>query len=145
MCGRNSPSCVSTFWPWLHPTGSGVRCSQSGWSAMAIGLQDYRLPSGEEKGQTLLHQVAKMAGDSWLPYKPSQPSNGCSLFQHVWKHDFIPPGKGGTSIPDEDRLPAAKLFYSPCDLAALAGAKRQSIGLGIKCISARPVTKTCPG
>jgi hypothetical protein len=41
--------------------------------------------------------------------------------QRVWKQDCLPPEKGGTWIPDEDRLPAAKLFYSPYDLDASLG------------------------
>jgi transposase len=52
--------------------------------------------------------------------------------QRVWKQDYMPPDKGGTWIPDEDRLPAAKLFYSPYDLDASAGAKRSTHWIGYK-------------
>jgi hypothetical protein len=44
----------------------------------------------------------------------------------------MPPDKGGTWIPDEDRLPAAKLFYSPYDLDASAGTKRSTHWIGYK-------------
>jgi transposase len=50
----------------------------------------------------------------------------------VWKQDYLPQEKGGTWIADEDRLPAAKLFYSPYDLDASAGTKRSTHWIGYK-------------
>ena len=50
----------------------------------------------------------------------------------VWKQDYLPPEKGGTWIPDEDRLPAAQLYYSPYDLDASAGTKRSTHWIGYK-------------
>ena len=52
--------------------------------------------------------------------------------QRVWKQDYLPPEKGGTWIPDEDRLPAARLFYSPYDRDAAAGTKRTTHWIGYK-------------
>ena len=44
----------------------------------------------------------------------------------------MPPDKGGTWLPEEDRLPAAKLYSSPYDLDASAGAKRSMHWIGYK-------------
>ena len=52
--------------------------------------------------------------------------------QRVWKQDYLPLARGGTWIADEDRLPAAKLFYSPYDLDASAGTKRSTHWIGYK-------------
>ena len=113
--------------------------------------EEYRLPTGEDKRQKLLHQVGQ---DGWglLAAIQAEPTIEWMLsipavdtLQRVWKQDYLPPEKGGTWIPDEDRLPAAKLYYSPYDLDASAARNAQPIGLAIKSISARPVTKTCPG
>jgi transposase len=52
--------------------------------------------------------------------------------QRVWKQDYLPPEQGGTWIADEDRLPAAKLYFSPYDLGAAAGTKRATHWIGYK-------------
>ena len=103
---------------------------------MDIGPQDYRLPSGEEKRQALLHQegqdgwglLAAIQGEPTLEWMLSIPA--VDTLQRVWKQDYLPQDLGGTWIPDEDRLPAAKLYYSPYDLHASAGAKRSTHWIG---------------
>jgi hypothetical protein len=45
----------------------------------------------------------------------------------VWKQDYLPPEKGGSWIADEDRLEAAKLYFSPYDLDASAAKKRGAL------------------
>ena len=100
--------------------------------------EDYRLPTGEEKRQALLHQVgqdgwgllAAIQAEPTLEWMLSIPA--VDTLQRIWKQDFLPPDKGGTWIPDEDRLPAAKLYYSPYDLDASAGAKRSTHWIGYK-------------
>jgi len=100
--------------------------------------EDYRLPSGEEKRQALLHQVgqdgwgllAAIQAEPTLEWMLSIPA--VDTLQRIWKQDFMPPDNGGTWIPDEDRLPAAKLYYSPYDLDASAGAKRSTHWIGYK-------------
>jgi hypothetical protein len=85
-----------------------------------------------------LHQVgqdgwgllAAIQAEPTLEWMLSIPA--VDTLQRVWKQDYMPPDKGGTWIPDEDRLPAAKLFYSPYDLDASAGAKRSTHWLGYK-------------
>lgn len=47
--------------------------------------------------------------------------------QRVWKQDYLPLKEGGTWIADEDRLEAAKLFFSPYDLDASAAKKRRAL------------------
>jgi transposase len=100
--------------------------------------EDYRLPTSAEKRQALLHQVGQ---DGWglLAAIQAEPSINWMLsipavdtLQRVWKQDYLPLEKGGTWIPDEDRLPAAQLFYSPYDLDAAAGAKRSTHWIGYK-------------
>ena len=100
--------------------------------------EEYRLPSGEEQRQALLHQVgqdgwallAAIQAEPTLEWMLSIPA--VDTLQRVWKQDDLPPDKGGTWIPDEDRLPAAKLFSSPYDLDASAGTKRSTHWVGYK-------------
>lgn len=100
--------------------------------------EEYRLPSGEEKRQQFLHQVgqdgwgllAAIQAEPTLEWMLSIPAVDTLL--RVWQQDYMPPDKGGTWIPDEDRLPAAKLYYSPYDLDASAGAKRSTHWIGYK-------------
>ena len=98
--------------------------------------EEYRLPTSAEKRQALLHQVGQ---DGWglLTAIQAEPTSHWMLavpaiatLQRVWKQDYLPPDQGGTWIPDEDRLPAAKLFYSPYDLDASAGTKRSTHWIG---------------
>lgn len=99
---------------------------------------EYRLPNGEEKRKLLLQQVGQ---DGWglLSAIQADPANHWMLcvpavdtLQRVWKQDYFPPEKGGGWLPDEDRLPAAKLYYSPYDLDASAGTKRSTHWIGYK-------------
>src|SRR5712692_10547191 len=66
------------------------------------------------------------------------PASGCSRSQQlipgsrVWKQDYLPLEEGGTWIADEDRLEAARLFYSPYDLDASAATKRSTHWIGYK-------------
>jgi transposase len=100
--------------------------------------EEYHFPSGEEKRQQFLHQVGQ---DGWnlLAAIESDPQNHWMLsipaidtLQRVWKQDYLPQDSGGTWIADEDRLPAARLFYSPYDLDASAGTKRSTHWIGYK-------------
>ena len=50
----------------------------------------------------------------------------------MWKQDYLPPEEGGTWIVDEDRLEAARLFFSPYDLDAEASTKRSTHWIGYK-------------
>ena len=100
--------------------------------------EEYRLPAGEEKRQQFLHQVGQ---DGWglLAAIESDPQCHWMLsvpavetLQRVWKQDYLPQDKGGTWIADEDRLEAAKLYFSPYDLDASAGSKRSTHWIGYK-------------
>lgn len=79
---------------------------------------------------------ARMDGDCWLQWQPIPAVSGCfpSLrlirMPRVWKQDYLPPDKGGTWIPDEDRLPSAQLYFSPYDLDASAGTSRSTHWIG---------------
>ncbi len=106
---------------------------------------DYRFPSGEEKRQQFLHQVGQ---DGWhvLTTIQTDPSYQWMLsipavdtLLRVWKQDYLPPSEGGTWIADEDRLEAARLFYSPYDLDASASTKRSTHWIGYKA----HFTETC--
>lgn len=107
--------------------------------------EEYRLPSGTEKRQQFLHQVGQ---DGWgvLVAIQTDPQNHWMLsipavatLQGVWKQDYLPPDKGGTLIPDEERLDAAKLYFSPYDLDASAAKKRSTYWIGYKA----HFTETC--
>lgn len=100
--------------------------------------EEYRLPSGTEKRQQFLHQVGQ---DGWglLAAIQTDPQNHWMLsipavatLQGVWKQDYLPPDQGGTWIPDEERLDAAKLYFSPYDLDASAAKKRSTYWIGYK-------------
>jgi transposase len=100
--------------------------------------EEYRLPNGEEKRQALLHQVGQ---DGWglLAAIQAEPTSDWMLsipavetLQRVWNQDYLPSEKGGTWIPDEDRLPKASLFYSPYDVDASAAKKRSTYCIGYK-------------
>ena len=100
--------------------------------------EEYRLPKGEEKRQQLLHQVGQ---DGWgllaaievdLQTRWMLSIPAVDTLQRVWKQDYLPQDQGGTWIADEERLPSAKLFYSPYDLDAAAGTKRSTHWIGYK-------------
>jgi transposase len=107
--------------------------------------EEFRLPSGAEKRQQLLHQVgqdgwgllAAMEADPQTHWMLSIPA--VDTLQRVWKQDYLPLEKGGTWIADEDRLPAAKLYFSPYDLDASAATKRSTYWIGYKA----HFTETC--
>lgn len=99
---------------------------------------DYRFPSGEDKRQQFLQQVGQ---DGWrlLTAIKADPTSHWMLsipaidtLQRVWKQDYLPQDKGGTWIAEEDRLEAARLFYSPYDLDASAAKKRSTYWIGYK-------------
>jgi transposase len=100
--------------------------------------EDYRFPSGEDKRQRFLQQVGQ---DGWelLTTIQSDPTSQWMLsipavdtLLRVWKQDYLPPEEGGTWIADEDRLEAARLFFSPYDLDASAATKRSTHWIGYK-------------
>lgn len=100
--------------------------------------EEFRLPKGVDKRQQLLHQVGQ---DGWglLAAIKSDPQSHWMLsipavdtLQRVWKQDYLPLGEGGAWIADEDRLEAAKLFFSPYDLDASAAKKRSTYWIGYK-------------
>jgi transposase len=106
---------------------------------------DYRFPSGQEKRQQFLHQVGQ---DGWqvLTAIQAEPTTQWMLsipavdtLLRVWKQDYLSPEQGGTWIADEDRLEAARLFYSPYDLDASASTKRSVSWIGYKA----HFTETC--
>jgi transposase len=100
--------------------------------------EEYRLPKGEAKRQQLLHQVGQ---DGWELLTAIEADQQChwmlsipavDTLQRVWKQDYLSQEKGGTWIPDEDRLPSAKLYFSPYDLDASAATKRSTHWIGYK-------------
>jgi transposase len=107
--------------------------------------EEFRLPSSAEKRQKLLHQVGQ---DGWglLAAIEADPQThwmfsipAVDTLQRVWKQDYLPLEQGGTWIADEDRLPAAKLYFSPYDLDASAATKRSTYWIGYKA----HFTETC--
>lgn len=100
--------------------------------------EEYRLPSGADKRQRLLHQVGQ---DGWNLLAAIESDPQChwmrsipavDTLQRIWKQDYLPLEEGGTWIADENRLPAAKLFFSPYDLDASAATKRSTYWIGYK-------------
>jgi transposase len=106
---------------------------------------EYRFPSGTDKRQQFLHQVGQ---DGWnvLAAIEAQTETRWMLsipavdtLQRIWKQNYLPLEEGGTWIADEDRLEAARLFYSPYDLDASAAKKRSTYWIGYKA----HFTETC--
>jgi transposase len=99
---------------------------------------EYRFPTGAQKRHQFLQQVgqdgwgllAAIQADAQTQWMLSIPA--VDTLQRVWKQDYVPLEQGGTWITDEDRLPAAKRFYSPYDLDASAGTKRRAHWIGYK-------------
>ena len=99
---------------------------------------EYRFPSGTEKRQQFLEQVgrdgwgllAAMEAETQSHWMLSIPA--IDTLQRVWKQDYLPLEEGGTWIADQDRLEAARLFYSPYDLDASAAKKRSTFWIGYK-------------
>ena len=50
----------------------------------------------------------------------------------VWKQNYLPVEEGGSWIAEENRLEAARLFYSPYHLDASAARKRTTYWIGYK-------------
>ena len=99
---------------------------------------DYRFPSGTDKRQQFLHQVGQ---DGWRLLTAIQADPACQwmlsipavdTLQRIWKQYYLPLDQGGTWMAEEDRLEAAKLFYSPYDLDASAAKKRSTYWIGYK-------------
>ena len=99
---------------------------------------DYRFPSGADKRQQFLHQVGQ---DGWglLSAITADPAHYWMLsipaidtVQRIWQQDSLPQDLGGTRIAEEERLEAARLFYSPYDLDASAAKKRSTYWSGYK-------------
>jgi transposase len=106
---------------------------------------EFRFPSGAEKRQQFEHQVGQ-DGWSFLAAIQADPQTQWMLsipavdtMARIWKQDYLPLEEGGTWIADEDRLEAAKLYYSPYDLDASAATKRSTHWIGSKA----HVTETC--
>src|SRR5579859_8003678 len=107
--------------------------------------EEFRLPKGVEKRQELLHQVGQdgwgllmaIEADSASHWMLSIPA--VDTLQCVWKQDYLPHDLGGTWIADEDRLPSAKLYFSPYDLDASAATKHSTYWVGYKA----HFTETC--
>src|SRR5215472_4590951 len=112
---------------------------QPGWlERYGHRADEYCFPSGQEKRQQFVHQVGQ---DGWglLAAILADPTTHWMLsipaidtLQRVWKQDYLPLEKGGTWIADQDRLEAARLFYSPYDLDASAAKKRSTYWIGYK-------------
>lgn len=100
--------------------------------------EEYRFPKGAEKRQQFLQQVgqdgwrllAAIEADLESHWMRSIPA--VDTLQRVWKQDYLPPEQGESWIADEDRLGASKRFYSPYDLDASAGTKRETHWIGYK-------------
>lgn len=99
---------------------------------------EYRFPSGEDKRQQFLHQVGQdgwgllsaIMADSQSHWMLSIPA--IDTLQRIWKQDYLPLDAGGSWIAEEDRLEAARLFYSPYDLDAEDSKKRSTYWIGYK-------------
>src|SRR5215471_12913499 len=93
-------------------------------------------PLGMRSGSYFYPKWDRMDGTYSAPYNQIPPVSGCSLSRQlipgsrVWQQDYLPPEEGGTWIADEDRLEAARLFFSPYDLDAKASTKRSIHWIG---------------
>ncbi len=99
---------------------------------------EFRFPAEEDQRQQFLHQVGQ---DGWglLSAITTDPASQWMLsipavdtLQRIWKQDYLPQEKGGTWMADQDRLEAARLFFSPYDLDASAAKKRSTYWIGYK-------------
>ncbi len=99
---------------------------------------EFRFPSEEDQRQQFLHQVGQ---DGWglLSAITTDPDSQWMLsipavdtLQRIWKQDYLPQEQGGTWMVDQDRLEAARLFFSPYDLDASAAKKRSTYWIGYK-------------
>jgi transposase len=99
---------------------------------------EFRFPSEEDKRHQFLHQVGQ---DGWglLSAITTDPHSQWMLsipavdtLQRIWKQDYWPPEQGGSWMAEQDRLEAARLFFSPYDLDASAAKKRSTYWIGYK-------------
>jgi transposase len=97
---------------------------------------EFRFPSEADQRQQFLHQVGQ---DGWglLSAITADPHSQWMLsipvvdtLQRIWKQDYLPQEQGGTWMADQDRLEAARLFFSPYDLDASAAKKRSTYWIG---------------
>jgi transposase len=79
---------------------------------------------------------ARMGGGCSQPSPPTLTASGCSRSRQwmpmlrIWKQDYWPPEQGGSWMAEQDRLEAARLFFSPYDLDASAAKKRSTYWIG---------------
>src|SRR5581483_10521674 len=81
--------------------------------------QRVSFPLWGEKRQQFDHQVgqngwgllAAIQADPQTQWMLSIPA--VDTLERIWKQDYLPLEEGGTWIADENRLEAAKLYYSP--------------------------------
>jgi transposase len=123
-------------WQWWPPFWLRSQVQPDWLERYGHRAEEYRFPNSTDKRQQFLHQVGQ---DGWglLAAIESNPQHDWMLsipavdtLQRVWKQDYLPPDKGGAWIPDEDRLPSAKLYFSPYDLDASAATKRSTHWIG---------------
>jgi len=99
---------------------------------------EFGFPSEEDKRQQFLHQVGQ---DGWglLSAIATDPHSQWMLsipavdtLHRICKQDYLPQEQAGTWRADQDRLEAARLFFSPYDLDASAAKKRSTYWIGYK-------------
>jgi transposase len=97
---------------------------------------EYRFPSAQDQRHQFLQQVGQ---DGWglLSAITSDRQSQWMLaipavdtLQRIWKQDYLPPEQGGTWMAEQDRLEAARVFFSPYDLDASAAKKRSTYWIG---------------
>ena len=114
--------------------------------------EEYRFPSGEEKRQAVPASGGpRWVGTAWQPSNPIQPASGCSPSRQLIRCS----GSGNKTTCLQKREEPGLLMrigwrqQSSSILLTIWMHRRrrnaQPIGLAIKCISARPVTKTSHG
>ena len=92
-----------------------------------LALVPQKGSSPHQDGWGLLAAIQTDPQNHWMLSIPA-----VDTLQRVWKQDYLPLEKGGTWIPDADRLEAAKLYFSPYDLDASAAKKRSTYWIGYK-------------
>src|SRR6266536_1190523 len=123
---------TATFTPPLHSLGRQKRQDLVGVRASTQRSDPAVFPLSPRQGYTLGERRKAMASrEGKLVYDGREGGyvlHGCPLREG----DPLDILAGTTWIADEDRLPAAKLFYSPYDLDASAGTKRSTHWIGYK-------------
>src|SRR5216683_3063948 len=134
-----------------HPIGYEARCSRTGWSAMDPVPVNIASPLEQTNVSSSWIRWAETDGTCWRRLKRTQPVTGCCLSLQLipcsesgnkttclWKR--VEPGlltRTGSRRPD-------------CSIPLTTSMRQrqrndQPIGLDTKCISQKPVMKTCPG